>query len=453
MDESLDGALAIQALRHGRWGIEIGHPVFVRWFLGGSQMAFGEDRFGVRFAPALASVLAVILLYVVGRELVGWRVGLLAAGMWAVLPRALVLGDRTVAPLRGDRFAYLEPFMVVFLLGATLAGWRWIRSGSWRSLLAFGALVGLATAFKPTAIIVVAPTFAIAALRRPEDRALSLGQIVVAAAVAVGVLFATYLPVGTEGPSQVWELVRYQLDHARTGHLLVIDGELTRHQPRWSHLLYQYRGLGVLGSLALVIGWAGAWTDRRRVATTYLAALWLTLLGFHLISSVALPHYHLLWAPFSVLVAAVGVDALLRWGPERSGRQTAPPRSRPWAPRTPRGLLGTTALVLVALSGLVATVKVASLGNGDYSRLRPTLAAAGVQPSGIRYQGEAVDRYFPGVPAGQVGFSDPSAPFDVLVLDPDDVVMLPPGVADEQRTQARAAGLEPHQVGRLEVWW
>ena len=75
----------------------------------------------------LASIAAVVLLYAVGRALAGWRTGLLAAAMWAVLPRALVLGHDVVGPLRGDRYGYLEPFMVVALLGATLAGWRWVQ--------------------------------------------------------------------------------------------------------------------------------------------------------------------------------------------------------------------------------------------------------------------------------------------------------------------------------------
>lgn len=452
IDESLDGALGIEALRHGRWGIEIGHPVFVRWFLGASQLAFGEDRFGVRFAPALASVLVVLLLYIVGRELVSERVGLLAAAMWAVLPRALVLGHETVGPLRGDRFGYLEPFMVVFLLAATLAGWRWIRSGSWRTALATGLLVGLATAFKPTALVVLAPVLAIALLRRPAERRRSLGQAATMAVVGVAVLFATYLPLGTDGPRQVWNLVDYQLDHVRHGHLLVVDGTLIHRQSHLANLLYQYRGLGVLGSTALVIGWLGALTDRRRVATTYLAAIWLTLLGVHLLSTVALPHYHLLWAPFSVLVAAVGLDALLRWGPEQAGRRSAAP-GRPWALRTPRGVIGAAALVLLALSGLVATAKVATVQEGDYGRLQRTLAAEDVHPTSVRYHGEAVDRYFPGVPASPVGFGDPSTRFDLLVLDSRDVPMLPAGLADRQRIEALAAGLAVHRIGRLEVWW
>ena len=68
-------------------------------------------------------------------------------------------------------------------------------------------------------------------------------------------------------------------------------------------------------------------------------------------------------------------------------------------------------------------------------------------------QGEAVERYFPDVPSGQVGFTDSAVPFDLLILDPRDVPLLPDGVADDARSQARAAGLAPHQIGRLEVWY
>ena len=85
--------------------------------------------------------------------------------------------------------------------------------------------------------------------------------------------------------------------------------------------------------------------------------------------------------------------------------------------------------------------------------MQRTLAAAGVRPTAVRYQGEAVDRYFPGAAAGQIGFSDPAAPFDLLLLDPRDVPMLPAGAADAERRRAAAAGLTEHRVGRLEVWF
>ncbi len=435
VDESLDGAFAWEAVRHGNWSLEDGHPVFVRWLLGLGQLAFGQTRTGVRVVPALASVLAVVLLYVVGRTLVGWRTGLLAAAMWAVLPRALVLGHEVVGPLRGDRFGYLEPFMVVALLAATLTGWRWVQRGAWRHAVATGALVGLAGAFKPTALVVLLPITAIGLTRHRSVRQVGT-QAAAMAGLATAVFLATYLPLGADAPGHLRELFRYQLDHARTGHVLVIDGVATTSQPRWAHLVYQWRGMGPLACTGLLVGFAGAWADRHRPATRYVAAIWVTLLGLHVLSPVALPHYYLLWAPFSVLLAAMGLVHLL--APVRQPAVRA---------------LGLAGVVLLAVAGALALVDVATVDRGDYGRLVAELDRRGVQPTAVRYQGEALDRYFPGAPAGQIGFSEPTDPFDLLVLDPRDVPMLPAGAADAERGRAAAAGLTEHRIGRLEVWF
>lgn len=449
-DEAWDGGYAWTAVHGGRWDPANGHPVFVRWFLGAGQLLLGQDRWGIRLFPALASLAAVGLLYVVGSRLHSRGAGLLAAGIWAVVPRALVVGHVVVGPLRGDRFGYLEPFMVVALLGATLTGWNWVQEGRWRDALATGALIGLAGAFKPTALVVVLPVVAMALWVQRSPRSV-LGQAVAMGALAAVVLPLTYLPVGTGGPEALRTLIDFQLDHARTGHDLVVDGQLTHHQPRWAHLLYQWRGMGAAVCIGLAIGMVGAWTGRRRRPIAFVTAIWATLLGVHLLSSVALAHYYLLWAPFGVLVAAMGLVELgERTAAPRGGSNTVAERWRR-APG-PATALGVAALLLV-VGGAVGTYRTLTLEPGDYGRMVAALDAAGVRPTSVRFQGEAVDRYFPDIASGQVGFTDPSAPFDLLILDPRDLPLLPAGAADDARAAAQAAGLSPHQIGRLEVWY
>ncbi len=464
-DEAWDGRLAWLAVNGGDWSQDNGHPVFVRWFLGFGQVLFGQDRLGIRLTPTLASVAAVALLYLVGARLHSRWAGLIAAALWAVLPRALVVGTTVVAPLRGDRFGYLEPFMVVALLGATLTGWNWIRENRWRDAVATGALIGAAGAFKPTALVVILPIVAVAWWTQRSLRAIA-GPAAALAVIAVAVLPSTYLIVlGTSGPEHLRTLLDYQFDHARTGHPLVVDGTLTHHQPRWAHLLYQWRGMGAAAVVGLVIGVAGAWTGRRRAPIAYATAIWLSLFAVHLLSSVALPHYYLLWAPFSVLVAAMGLVELAdrTTAPEGGADRTAAVAGR--ADRRGAGLPErwnrapgpATALAIAALalgaSGLVATWRTATIESGDYGRLATELQDRGIEPASVRFQGEAVERYFPAADVAQIGFADPSTPFDLLVLDPRDVPMLPAGVADGARAGARTAGLAPHRIGRLEVWY
>jgi len=451
-DEAWDGRLAWLAVDGGDWTQDNGHPVFVRWFLGLGQLLLGQNRMGIRLLPALASVAAVGLLYFVGARLHGRWAGLIAAALWAVLPRALVVGSTVVAPLRGDRFGYLEPFMVVALLGATWTGWNWVQENRWRDAAATGALIGLAGAFKPTALVVVVPIVAMVSWSQRSFRKV-LGPALALGALAAVVLPLTYvLVLGADGIDHLRTLLDFQLDHARTGHLLVVDGTLTRHQPRWSHLLYQWRGMGAAACIGLIIGVVGAWTGRQRAPVAYVTAIWLSLLGVHLLSSVALPHYYLLWAPFSVLVAAMGAVEL--------GERTAPSAVDPGdglVARWRRSPGPATAVLVAGLallgSGLAATRNTLTLDRGDYGQMAAELEARGVEPTSVRFQGEAVERYFPDADSGQLGFTDPAAPFDLLVLDPLDAPMVDEGVIAAATGQAVALGLTPHTIGRLEVWY
>jgi len=203
----------------------------------------------------------------------------------------------------------------VALLGATLTGWNWIQRNKLSDAVWTGLLVGLASAFKPTAIVVLLPIIAIAIWTHRSVRPI-LGAAITMGALAVLILPLSYLPVGTQAPRAPAPHDRLPTGATtRSGHLLVVDGKLTTHQPRYSHLLYQWRGMGWAACTGLLIGVIGAWTGRgHRLAIGFASAIWLSLLGFHLLSSVALPHYYLLWAPFSVLVAAMGLAELVDRG-------------------------------------------------------------------------------------------------------------------------------------------
>lgn len=159
-----------------------------------------------------------------------------------------------------------------------------------------------------------------------------------------------------------------------------------------------------------------------------------------------------------MLLAAMGLDRLLRDAPARQTRtrRSNPPHAGISATRsglTPLRVLGLMGVGLLAVAGLAGTVQVATLDRGDYGRMTEELARRGVTATAVRYQGEAVDRYFPRAVSGQIGFSDPNGPFDVLVLDPRDVPMLGEGSADQVRERAAAQGLVAHRIGRLEVWF
>ncbi|MCU1452637.1 MAG: hypothetical protein JWN46_783 [Acidimicrobiales bacterium] len=438
IDESFDGALAWEAVHHGRWGLEDGHPIAVRLLFGAGQTLLGQNRVGIRGAAALASLGAVALLFVLGRMLAGWWVGFAAAAVWAVVPRAITLGHTTVGVLRIDRFGYLEPFMVVFVLGAMVTGWRWVERGTARDAVRTGLLIGAAVAFKPTAIVVVLPVVACGWFhqRRTGPVLLHAGLM---GALAVIVLVVSYAPVGSNAFVQMRNLYDFQSAHARQGHLLVVDGRLQFRQPWWSHFAYQLRGMGIPACGALVVGMVTAWVVRRRsLEVAFVTAVWLTLLLTHVLTRVALPHYYLLWAPITVLLGALGLVELVD---QRRGHA---------APLAALGAAGLTALAVV---GAVATARTATLPVGAYGKMARVLAAEHVTPARALYIGESVDRYLPRTVAFPVGFGDETQRVDLIVIDPRDAPSAGAGKVPELRARARAWGLTEHHVGRLELWY
>lgn len=413
-----------------------GHPPLAKLAFGVAQVVFGRDLTSVRAVAALGFLVSAALLFVLGRRVAGWWTGVAAAGLFVALPRVMVVGGWTVADVRIERYALLEAVSAPLILGAVCTGWRWITEGGRRWAVATGALVGLAGAAKLNSLVVLVAVLVVGvALRWGRDALAEEASGLVGAAL-LGFL-GPFLVFGRAAGDRLSEVLRFPGERADQGHLLVLGREVYDRSPWWAHLRYQWDADGALLVLALLagLGLAVAAGPRRRPAVVYLLAVLGALTVTAMASPVALPHYRAAWTGLLVLLVAVGLVDHLRSDRTRTA--------------------GLALVVLVVLLGVGATsvVRLATLGEGDYHRLAREARADGVAPTKVLVYGEAVAPYFSGAYDSLAPFDDGSTPAQLVVLDPSLTDAVDGATVERWRDWARAWGLEPHRVGRLEGWW
>jgi 4-amino-4-deoxy-L-arabinose transferase-like glycosyltransferase len=297
------------------------HPLLAKLLIGVAESLFGSPT-GGRLVGALSGLTITLLLHVLARRVAGPRWGLAAALTWVLLPHALPdEPDRFGVPML-DRFGTLDPVTAALALLALVLGWRWAEEPSVRLAVLTGAAVGLATSAKLTGVL-VAPAIAGLVLlcsTRGRQTAVQAGAATGAALVAYA---APYLAAGGQAPALLRSAVTAQLDHAATGHRVVLAGTVYDRAPWWTHLHFAWRDDGpvVTVLLALLVAAALAWSSERRLVG-YLAAAVVVPLVVLSASPVALPHYRLLWHAPLVLLAVLGLRALLDRG--SPGRLAAP---------------------------------------------------------------------------------------------------------------------------------
>jgi len=124
-----------------------GGPTAIRgpgypYLLGGVYALSGDSRTAGRIAGAALGVLAVFLIYLIGKRIWGRRVGLIAAALAAVFPPLVLL----------SRELWSETLFIPLMLGAVLCALEFRRSGGelrWAAIA--GALCGFALLTRNTA--------------------------------------------------------------------------------------------------------------------------------------------------------------------------------------------------------------------------------------------------------------------------------------------------------------
>lgn len=362
---------------HGDFSGNLEHPPLAKFLFGAAQLVTGEGVLGPRIVAAIAVLATGLLLFWWLRRPVGFWGALLAAALWWLTPRAIGaawsdLGSGIGA--RIDRFALLEPVMVVFAVAALACVWAWTREWRWWWPLLSGVFLGLSVTSKVTTAVLVVALLAVPVLFG-RWRALAIGAPV-AAVAAAAVAVAVYLPLGLVGPLQ--RMIAFQTAHNGGGHRTTINGVVYLHAPWWADFAFMANGIGpvMVGVLALGVLAALVVRPDRLVAVLVIALASLMLFST-VVAHVALPHYYDVWMPFLIALAAVGYARLARAADPRrrwsDARPTAPGHRR--VGTTPAGVvMRVVATVLVVAAVVPATT------------LATTIAAA--RPAGIALLGD-----------------------------------------------------------------
>jgi mannosyltransferase len=203
-------------------------------------MAFGTSELGARSLSALASIACVPLMYALGRDLGGARVGLIAAAVLAVSPVQIVYAQEARS------YALLPLFMLVAMLGAC----RLLRearspSGERRggALLYVAGTVGLlyshATAPLAVAALAASVMLAFIDLQAPAVQMRRFVAInLVVAVFAAPVVTAMFMQV--ESPNIDW-MPRFGLERLLIVARMLMIGPMVRSD------------LGELGSRLLLV--------------------------------------------------------------------------------------------------------------------------------------------------------------------------------------------------------
>ena len=147
-----------------------GYPVFLLLATAGGRLGWPAAT----FVQVLLDVGLVALTFLLGRELLGRRAGLLAAALQAAAPVAVAASCRVLS----------DSLYAVLLTAAVLLLLRAVRGGAWRAVLAAGLVLAAACYVRPVGLVAVACGAAVLAFRRGGPRrAAALAGVV---AVCIG---------------------------------------------------------------------------------------------------------------------------------------------------------------------------------------------------------------------------------------------------------------------------
>ncbi len=289
------------------------HPPLVKYILGITQWVGGSNATAVRLPGAVCGLLTGLFLFLIARRLAGRWAGLSVLAVWCLMPHPF--GD-----LRVERFALLEPYMVLFVVIAIWAGERWASTASWKWAIGAGVAAGLAASCKiPGALaIVVVASIGLCIATKDARFVEQIGAII---AVAVAVFLATYLPFGGDISGTLSEMWVYQDRHSSNGHPIVIAGTVYAHPPWWaSFWLFWSKGAiaaVAYGTLLALVPFV--LSKRIAIPVLTFVAVWFVFFSF--VATFVLRHY--LYAVTPALALAGGLVLWKLFTGEQRGMLTA----------------------------------------------------------------------------------------------------------------------------------
>ena len=275
---------------------------------------FGRTPWGIHVGLLLVNAASIVLVFAVGRRLVGEFAGAAAAVSFAVLSI-----DRSVFGV----FAHATHFVVAAVLAAMLLLLRAVERGRTPMFLWSGALFGVAVLMKQHAILFLPLAAAIVftaegtvAERFGRDNLTRAGIVALGALMPLAAVVLVLLAQGVLGRFWFWTC-RYAVVYASEVPLSLAWAHFV---PAISKAVHVNLAFWILGALGLAVLWSGAWgRGAQRALTGLLVASMLAVCpGFYFRG-----HYFILLLPALALLSGVAV-ASVRTGLEpRMSRRAA----------------------------------------------------------------------------------------------------------------------------------
>lgn len=304
------------------------HPPMVAWWIRGGILLVGDNPLGVRLAPVLASLLATLIVFDLGRMLGDARTGLRAALFYNCTLTIAAAGALAVPDAPAGLFWALTLWALA--KGNSHGGLRW-----W---VAAGAAAGLAALSKYSALFLAPGAVLWLTLTEPGRKELARPGPWIAAAIAVGVFS---LNIGWNAAHH-WETFDKQFGRATVARLA----------PRYlvEFVVGQFLLLNPAVAVLAGIGAVAAWRTRAkdRLAWLMLASMipFLAYLTLHSLHDRVQAHW-----PVALYA---GAAALAAWALDRA---------RGW--RAVLGRLAPLGLVLGALVQIHAALPSTDFGPHD----------------------------------------------------------------------------------------
>lgn len=186
-DEAQGLFVAAKAFPNGISGalISDGHPPLFFFLMHFWAKLWGTNEFGIRLLPALFGIAMIPLLYVVGRDLFDRRVGVLAAGLGAFLPMAVLVS-------RQARMYTLLPLLALLSIWTLYDATRYNMRRYWLGWVVTSALMMYTHNWG--ILVFVAENLYVAWHWIARDRRTAVFGSWIASAAGAGLLYLPWLP-------------------------------------------------------------------------------------------------------------------------------------------------------------------------------------------------------------------------------------------------------------------
>lgn len=324
--------------------IALEHPLLAQYFIGSSELLFGQTSFGARFPSFIFGILTLYLTYKIGRKLVNRYAGFFAAVLTGIIPVFAHFTIKAMLDMTLVFFVTLLFYIFLIYLEVPIEE-RWKRN---KFALFLGIISMCAFNSKQTAIFFIFVVFSLLLLKdRSSLKFLILGYIIATLIIYVPYLKIDYVVISglvaenlpkvaghdiylSPRILQLASLLPYlpaifyvfsysfmrHFVHSISGHSAVIAGTVYQHHPWWAHFYWIWVNGGIIFAICLSISLIFiGWTVLKKKYEVGDYSLWLYLFIpflFFSMMTIKFEYYILPLYPFMSILIVTSIYKIAR---------------------------------------------------------------------------------------------------------------------------------------------